>query len=219
MVLILFLALQQPAFEVASVKPTPPETRIIGDLVSNPGGRVQATRCTLEQLLEEALHLERFQVTGGPAWISKDQFDIGARPPASSKSSKTLGRRSQLNDEQRQMLLALLVERFHLKYHREARQGSVYLLVRADKKLKLEEAKDKENDDRPWVGSPNNGVIRGDGIAGRNISMPVLASRLSGYMERPVLDRTGLEGTFDFKFEYVSDEVSPDVASSILFSI
>jgi uncharacterized protein (TIGR03435 family) len=219
LILLALLAFQQPAFEVASVKPTPPETRIIGDLVSNPGGRVLATRCTLEYLLEEALRVERFQLTGGPGWLGKDYFDVDARPPASSKSSKASGRRTQLNDEQRQMLLALLVERFQLKYHRETRQGPVYLLVRTDKKLKLEEAKDKDRDDWPWVGSPSDGMIRGDGIAGRNISMPVLASRLGGYMERPVLDRSGLVGTFDFEFKIPLDEARPDVVSSTLFSI
>ena len=178
-----------------------------------------ATRCTVEYLLEEALRVERFQLSGGPGWLSKDYFDVDARPPASSKSSKASGKRAQLKDEQRQMLLALLIERFQLKYHRETRQGPVYLLVRTDKKLKLEEAKDKDRDDWPWVGSPNNGMIRGDGIAGRNISMPVLASRLSGYMERPVLDRSGLVGTFDFEFKIPLDEARPDAVSSILFCV
>jgi uncharacterized protein (TIGR03435 family) len=220
MVLILFSLLAfQPAFEVASVKATPPETRIVGDLVSNSGGRVLATRCNLELLLEEAFSAEKFQISGGPGWIHSDYFDIDARPPASSKSSKTLARRARINDEQKQMLLALLVERFQLKYHRETRQGPVYFLVRTNKKLKLEEAKNKDKDAWPWVGSPNDGAIRGDGIAGVSISMAGMASRLSAYLERPVLDRTGLEGTFDFKFEYVPDDPNPDVASSILFSV
>lgn len=215
---LLTLLAFQPTFEVASVKPTPPETRIIGDLVSNPGGRVLGTRCNLELLLEEALSVERFQIARGPGWVNSDFFDIDARPPASAESSQRSAKRARLNDEQKQMLLALLVERFQLKYHRETRQGPVYFLVRTNKKLKLEEAKDKDDGAKPWVGSPNNGMIRGDGIAGKSISMTGMASRLSGYLERPVIDHTGLEGDFDFKFEHVPDE-HPDVVSSILLSV
>jgi len=51
--LVMFVAVfawGQPTFEVATVKPTPAGTRILGDLVSQPGGRVVATRCTLELL-------------------------------------------------------------------------------------------------------------------------------------------------------------------------
>jgi uncharacterized protein (TIGR03435 family) len=216
---LLALLAFQPTFEVASVKPTPPETRIIGDLVSNPGGRVLGTRCNLELLLEDAFSVERFQIAGGPGWMNSDFFDIDARPPASAESSQRSAKRARLNDEQKQMLLALLVERFQLKYHRETRQGPVYFLVRTNKKLKLEEAKDEDRDAWPWVGSPNSGMIRSDGIAGLNVSMPQMAARLSRYMERPVIDHTGLEGTFDFKFEYAPDEPRPDVVSSILFSV
>jgi uncharacterized protein (TIGR03435 family) len=215
MVLVLFSLLAfQPAFEVASVKPTPPEVKIIGDLVSMPGGRVLATRCRLDQLLQEALGVKGFQLAGS---LPQDQYDIDARPPASSESSRTTGRRVALNDEQKQMLLTLLAERFQLKYHRETRQGPVYLLVRTNKKPKLEGPKNK--DAGSWVGSPNDGMIRGDGIACINASMQVLALRLSEYLERPVLDQTGIEGSFDFKFEYAPDERESDVVSSILFSV
>jgi Protein of unknown function (DUF3738) len=58
--------------------------------------------------------------------------------------------------------------------------------------------------------------------AGMNISMPQLAKRLSGYLRRPVLDRTGLAGSFDFKFVYEShpaDDSRPDLISSIFASI
>jgi uncharacterized protein (TIGR03435 family) len=135
MVLTLFTLLAfQPAFEVASVKPTSPETRIIGDLVSNPGGRVVAIHRTLDFLVREALGVERFQTAGDSGWIGENAWDIDARPSANSEASKRTGKRSQLNEEQRQMLLALLNDRFQLKYHRETRQGQVYFLVRTSKK-------------------------------------------------------------------------------------
>ena len=61
-------------------------------------------------------------------------------------------------------------------------------------------------------------MISGDGMAGENISMPILASRLSGYLQRSVLDRTRITGFYDFTFHYDSDEQHPDVVSAILAS-
>jgi uncharacterized protein (TIGR03435 family) len=118
------------------------------------------------------------------------------------------------------MLQTLLVDRFQLKYHRENREGPVYLLQKSNKALRLQDAKNK--DDYPWAGSNRGGAIDGDGIAGINISMPQLATRLSGYLHRPVLDQTGLTGSFDFKFEYesgLSDDSRQDTISSIFTSV
>jgi uncharacterized protein (TIGR03435 family) len=207
-----------PAFEVASVKPSGPQSKTLG-IYTFPGGRLTAENRTLQDLMEEAFSVQAFQISGGPRWVREDRYDIDARPASSSKASQANPRypTSPPNDEQRQMLQALLADRFQLKSHRETREGPVYILVRNKKELKLQSAKNK--DDRPWVGGIPNGMITGNGIAGINISMPLLATRLSRYLERPVLDQTGLQGSFDFKFEYASDDPHPDVVSSILTSI
>ena len=115
------------------------------------------------------------------------------------------------------MLQSLLVERFLLKFHRETREGAVYLLVKGNKPLKLVDTKEK--DAYPWAGGLRGGGISGDGLAGTNASMEVLAKSLSWHVGRPVLDRTGLTGSFDFRTEYRSDEARPDVISSILASV
>ena len=140
-------------------------------------------------------------------------------PPADSKSIHANPSISKLpmNDEQRQMLQMLLVDRFQLKYHRVERDGVVYLLVKTNKKLKLEPAKDK--DGYPWAGSPEGGGFGANGIAGVSITMPQLVVRLSRVLEHPVIDKTGLQGAYDFKFQYLPDETNSDVTSSILFSI
>ncbi len=215
--LLAVLAFQIPAFEVATVKPTPAATRIIGDLFSYPGGRVVGIRCTPKQLVEEALQVRTYQVKGGPAWMRDEYFDIDARPPAGSKSSKSTVRRASLNAEQRQMLLALLADRFQLKCHRETQVGPVYFLVRTKKPLKLKEPEHK--DDRSWAGDPDGGAFIGGGVAGQNVSMAEFAARLSGRLERPVIDRTGLSGSYDFKALYNAGDEQPDVAASILISI
>jgi uncharacterized protein (TIGR03435 family) len=122
-----------------------------------------------------------------------------------------------MNAEQRQMMQTLLAEQFHLKYHREEREGIVYFLVKTKKKLRLEPAKDK--DAYPWAGSPEGGMFAETGVAGTNITMAQLAARLSGALERPVIDRTGLDGAYDFRFEYAGDEAESGRATSILMSM
>jgi uncharacterized protein (TIGR03435 family) len=222
-VLLAFGALAQtapgPAFEVASVKPSGPNQRLVNGLFTYPGGRITAGGCKLEYLIMEAFDIEPFQISGGPPWVRQDRYDIEAKPPASSTSSQATPSSPKMppNPEQRQMLQSLLRERFHLKYRREAKEGSVYFLIKTGKKLKLEEPKQK--DAYPWVGSVAGAAINGDGLAGINASMPLLAMRLSRYLERPVIDRTELEGSFDFKFEYHTDDARPDLISSILTSV
>jgi uncharacterized protein (TIGR03435 family) len=103
------------------------------------------------------------------------------------------------------MLQSLLIDRFELKHHREMREGPVYLLTRnGSKPLKMQEAKDKNA--YPWSGGLGGGGILGDGLAGINESMADLAWRLSWYLEQPVLDRTGIAGSFDFRVEYRSGD-------------
>lgn len=206
-----------PTFEVASVKPS--TTREIGGVYTYPGGRVAFHGCTLHYLIEQAFNVQPFQVSGGPGWMQDERYDIEAKPSASSKSSISMPPYSKapLNEEQRQMLQSLLIERFQLKYHRETRQGHVYLLVKGNKALKLADSKHKNA--YPWAGGLGGGAIVGDGLAGINESMEDLAKRLSPYLRRPVLDRTGLSGCFDFRTEYSGGDARPDVITMILVSL
>jgi uncharacterized protein (TIGR03435 family) len=210
----------RPTFEVASVKPSDLANNRLGiGLFTYPGGRIVGNMCPLDYLIEQAFDLQRFEITGAPGWVHADRFDIEAKPPVSSKSSQSNPNNPKLppNQEQRQMLQALLMDRFHLKYNMETREGPVYLLVKTNRELKITDAKDKNA--YPWAGSVGGGAISGDGLAGTNITMAQLAERLSPYMGRPVVDQTGLTGAYDFKFEYHGDDRTNDLISTILTSV
>ncbi len=209
---------QRAEFEVASVKPTGSSPGgHIGAYVY-PGGRVSISHYTLAMLIEEAFDVRPFQISGGPAWMRDFQYryEIEAVPPSASESSKAnpSTRKAPLNQEQREMLQSLLMDRFQLQFHKETRQGPVYLLTLGTGTLKLTEV--KHESEFEWVGSVHGGGINGDGLAGKNISLPVLAERLSPYLQKPVIDQTGLKGFFDFRTEYDKDEGEPDVLSCIL---
>ena len=167
-------------------------------LFTYPGGRIVANKCPLDYLIEQAFDLQRFQIAGRPVGrIRTDTISRRSRRRL-SKSSQSNPNNPKLppNQEQRQMLQALLVDRFHLKYNMETREGPVYLLVKTNRELKLSDAKDKNA--YPWAGSIGGGAISGDGLAGTNITMAQLAERLSQYMGRPVIDQTGAHGGVRF---------------------
>ena len=208
-----------PSFEVASIKLSKTARGFVVGFFTYPGGKIIASACTLKYLMMEAFDVRSYQVTGGPGWINDDRYDIIAIPPASSRSSKLNPPYPKVppNAEQRQMLQMLLEDRFQLRFHRVSKEGPVYVLVRGNRDLKLQDAENK--DDFPWAGSIGGGAIMGDGIAGKNISMPQLSARLSGYLDRPVVDQTGLKGSYDFKYEYSTDESTFDVVSCIFASV
>lgn len=213
--------LRGQSFEVASVKPSGDGNGPMGvGLFTFPGGRISASMVPLDYLIQEAFDIQGFQVSGGPNWIHEERFDVDAKPPAASASSRSNPRSPKLppNDEQRKMLQALLAERFRLRFHRETKEGPVYHLIRTNKELKLAPAKDR--DAYPWVGSPAGGAISGDGIAGTNATMALLAARLSRQVvRRPVIDQTGLDGVFDFERKYEADGAGVDVLSSVVTSL
>jgi uncharacterized protein (TIGR03435 family) len=195
---------QSTNFEVASVRPSDPKDHTIG-LSNFPGGRVKMTHYTLQMMAEVAYDLREFQISGGPAWVREEPWTIDTKPPRDSKSAQAdtshTNIRIPLNTEQRAMLQGLLAERFHLTAHRETKKdASVYFLRRSDQPIKLTPAKDTSQ--LPWVGGPLGGKILGDGLAATNASAAFLASRLSIYVKRVVVDQTELPAAYDFRIDY-----------------
>ncbi len=205
------------SFEVVSVKPS--TGREVGGVHVFPGGRIEFRGCTPGYLIQQAFQLQHFQVSGGPAWLQDDRYDIDAKPPAASKSSQYMPpyQKAPMIAEQRQMLLQLLTERFQFQFHRETREGPVYMLVRGNKPLHMSDSKDKG--EFPWAGAVRGGPPFADGIQGINESMADLAWRLTGALGKPVLDRTGISGSFDFRAEYPSGDPRPDIVDVILTSV
>ena len=96
------------------------------------------------------------------------------------------------------MLQSLLIARFKLVTHRDTRQMSIFELVVAKNGPKFQEAPA----DRPGNGNFRTGRGR---IVAQGGTMEDLASILSGTAGRPVIDRTGLKGKYDFTLQYLPD--------------
>jgi uncharacterized protein (TIGR03435 family) len=205
-----------PQFDAASVRPS--DGNELNGYRIYPGGRVIGKGCRLQYLLMLAFNVERFQIAGEPGWadlVTGEGFDIQAVPPADSASTHLNPAFSKdlPNDEERRMLLALLVDRFQLRYHIESREGQVYRLERGKNDLKLLPPKDKTG--YPWAGPIAGGWVRG-GMQGQNISMAQLAEYLRRRTERPVMDQTGLQGSFDFEYRNNDEQNDADITGFLI---
>jgi len=134
-----------------------------------------------------------------PDSLRSKRFDIVAK--AAGKIS---------GDQYWEMLQALLEDRFRLKYHRETKDAQVYALILAKKGTtfgpKLSRSAAADCPVNP-TSSDFCGVRTRPGLMiGQQVSMARIARELSPFAGRPVQDRTGLTGSFDFQLTWTPDE-------------
>jgi len=206
------------AFEVATVKPDDPNKMNMIELRVYPGGRLIIHGHSLRALIAEAFDLPRWQVVGGQKWVEASGFDIEGKPPEELRKTISGGEYSNfgIQDAQvRSMLQALLIERFHLKFHMESQQGTIYLLKRGAGPLRLESAELNlytRSEDGSITSSQayptgDVGMASGAPVAIYQTSMLQLAAVLSSLQRAPVRDQTGLPGFYNFKSRtVVTDE-------------
>jgi uncharacterized protein (TIGR03435 family) len=187
------------SFEVATIKPTPPDWT---------GGRYIRMLSTqqfvarghgLNTLIAAAYNLSPQLISGGPRWIVDDHYDVLAKTPGDIRPNL---------EEQMAMLRNLLAARFNLAFHRERKEFSIYALTIAKNGPKLKDSTvspDAAPEGPPllaFVLSPQ--LVR---LPGRYVSMPELASVMQrAALDRPVVDKTGLSGRYDFDLEFTPDE-------------
>jgi uncharacterized protein (TIGR03435 family) len=203
----------RPAFEVVSVKPATPENRAMGiGLYTYPGGRIHAANYRLRQLIHDAYNIDMYRILGGPRWVDEDRFDVEAKPAASSDLDKWAPEsfKSPPNAEMRLMLQTLLADRFQLKVHSETRKELVYVLVVSKGGPRLKPP--ASTTAQPFVSFLPNG------LAGQNATVDQLVDRLAKLLGRPVLNRTGIQGNFDFRIEYPPEDVADNDDRTLLLS-
>ncbi|HEY1759079.1 MAG TPA: TIGR03435 family protein [Bryobacteraceae bacterium] len=192
-----------PAFEVASIKPH--EFGGAGGGggrlgISISGSLVTCSIMTLSRLIIEAYGVKAYQVSGGPTWASDSStvFDIEARADG-----------TPTREQADAMLQTLLADRFHVKLHREMKDLPVYDLVIAKNGPKLKESAADATSMSSRQGSPT-GPRK---LTFSKATITVLANGLAADAGRPVIDKTGLTGSYNFSLEYTPDGTPADVAT------
>ncbi|MGA8593908.1 MAG: M56 and DUF3738 domain-containing protein [Bryobacteraceae bacterium] len=172
-----------PSFEVASIKPN--KSGSFHSHLSDTDGRLTANNVSLRDYIERAFAVRAYQISG-PEWLKSARYDIAAKPE------------SRVNDEQfREMMQALLADRFKLVVHREQKIFPVYALVVAKNGPQLESVQSSGHSSA----NTNRGHLTVQGM-----SMAQFAEVLSRQTDRPVVDATGLKGAYNFKLEWTPDD-------------
>jgi uncharacterized protein (TIGR03435 family) len=192
----LFVAATMPAypqarFEVASVRPSTPGATAQDSRFIFRGLRLEAKAHTVGDILDMLGGWQLYRVTGGPAWMRTERFDITAKAD-----------RELITDgDKLSAVMALLAERFHLESHKETRQVPG-IVVRAPKSAGTVKT----------AGSGEKYSIhmddRGD-VSFTAVPMSSLTNYLSQMWKVPVVDETELKGAYDFVLPTSRAEVEP----------
>jgi len=157
--------------------------------------------------------MKLYQISG-PDWISSDRFDIAATIPAGVSTT-----------QMPEMLQRLIEDRFQLKMHREKKDFPVYALEIAKGGLKMQAHPPDPNAANADATTPANTNVNGSaqGISidfgrgssytfannrfeARKLTLANVVRALELYTDRPVVDMTGLTGTYDFTLEVTAED-------------
>jgi len=181
----------KPEFEVATIKPSDPNRPGWGINVDR-SGNFHTLNTNLSDLLKFAYSVHPKQITGAPAWLDSDKFDITAKPDKPGMPSV---------DQMRAMLQKLLADRFGLSYHNEKKELTAYAItvVKGGDKLKKET--------NAPVPIPGFGGLPQRGFNVRNATIAEFAAVIQAqFMELPVVDQTGLGDTrYSFILKWTPD--------------
>jgi len=197
-------------FEVASVRPAAEQAQAqVAAGLHIDGSQVRITYLSLKDYIVMAYQTRLNQIVG-PDWLGTTRFDIAAKLPEGASQSDVSA-----------MLQSLLTDRFQMKMHREMKEFPVYVLDVAKTGPKLTPTGDAE----PSAGTPLN-IAAGGNAAGvainfgnganltlgekslesKKLPMDVFADMLSRFLDRPVLNRTNLAGTYDFTLDLTPED-------------
>lgn len=177
-----------PEFEAATIKPTK-DANPNRKTDREEGRRLTVDNRTLAELLMMAYRLDRRQIVGGPAWVTRDTYDLVAVAEDDQEAQQ----------HGREMFQKLLKDRFALQFHWEQRDMPVYVMTVAKGGPRMTPANAN--------GAYESGCQRlGQCRFGRE-SMERFANWLQfAVLDKPVGDKTGLTGEFDFTLRWTPDE-------------
>jgi uncharacterized protein (TIGR03435 family) len=179
-----------PGFEVATIKPTKPDEQ--GTYVTVRGTELVVVNFSLTGLIKFAYDVQDKQIIGGADWMSSDKWDINGKPDTPGMPN---------GEQLKEMVQKLLADRFALKFHRDEREMGAYVLTVGKDGPKMSKST-ADPGGLPGLFFGPLGVMHV-----RNATMNNFTSVMqSAVLDRPVVDRTGLTGRWDFTLKWMPDE-------------
>ena len=184
----------RPAYEAASVKPNNSGSGSSSSDGSE--GQIVFTNVSLKRLIERAYNVKPFQVTS-PDWTENVHFDIAAKYPPDTKT-----------EDRARMLRTLLEDRFKLAVHHDSKELQGFALVVAKSGFKLKPVESAGGSSTKDYG----GRVRT--LTVKHASIPSLADLLARILGETVVDKTGIEGDYDFEFKWTDDDIDGSTSST-----
>lgn len=178
------------AFEVATVKPAAPNQP--GFNIEPGPDTLTMRNVTLRQAIQFAYRLHEYQMSGGPKWVDSDGYDIVGK---TDDSLRPMGF-TERTDRLRAMLRKLLAERFQLAMRRERKDAPAYSLSIAKSGFRLATIE---------PGGPKRIYGRPDQLVSNEATTAEFVALLEARFQQPVIDRTGLEGLYNFSVQYAPE--------------
>lgn len=198
-----------PAYDVVSVKPN--KTGADNSFINTHDGNFRAENVLLRMIVLSAYNLKDAQLGGLPPWANTARFDIQAKVVEPDKKAFE----GLTDNERRSMLRPILTERFQLKFHHEMKVLPVYELVLAKSGAKVVASELKQGDGKTVHGmSAGSTQIHNRDLTAVAVPMASLVNILSSYLQRIVVDKTGLAGNYDFELKWSPDDASTTDANA-----
>jgi len=205
-------------FEVISIKPT--QSRGSSFMSGFTADGYRANHDSIMLVIVQAFGVSGYSITGAPPWFSEDSYDIEAKMDEATAEAMKAMSPDQRKAAQQQMLQAMLADRLALKTHSETMDGSVYFLTTGKGGAKLRAADPGKAFQLmgPDGGGVSGVITRGRGSEGgrrlnaTSVNMAYFVRVLTNELRKPVIDKTGLTGAYDFSLEFAPDQ-APRAAS------
>jgi uncharacterized protein (TIGR03435 family) len=194
-------------FDIAVIRLAPPPDANFHVSVSSPphSSRFEATNLPMKALLQIAYGFDA-PVVGAPDWVANTFYDINARSDEAADARLAKLTDNEVRLEKRNAIRVLLTERLGLKTHLETRNSSIYNLVVAKGGVKMQAVPAPPAGEAPAVPPPANvqahGSQHGLEFVGSNAGMRAISGALSSMVEAPVVDKTGLMGTYNYTLQF-----------------
>jgi uncharacterized protein (TIGR03435 family) len=213
-------------FDIAVIRLAPPPDANFHVAVSSPphSSRFEATNLPIKSLIQIAYGYDA-PVVGAPDWTANTFYDILAHSDEAADAKLAKLTDNEVRLEKRNAIRALLAERLGLKTHFETRNSSIYNLVVAKGGVKMQVVPPPPDGETPATPPPANvqahGSQHGLEFVGSNATIRAIAAPLSSMVEAPVVDKTGLTGTYNYTLQFGREwsEHDPDSWPSIFTAV
>jgi uncharacterized protein (TIGR03435 family) len=216
-------------FDIVSIRPSPPPDANFHVSVSSPphSSRFEATNLPVKALLQIAYGFDA-PVVGAPEWVNTTFYDIKARSDEAADARLAKITDNEVRLEKRNAIRVLLAERLGLKSHLETRNSAIFYLTVAKGGVKMTAvpavpppADGSAPPAPPPADVKAHGSQHGLEFDGSNAPMRAITGALSSMVEAPVIDKTGLQGTYNYTLQFGREwsATDPDSWPSIFTAV